>query len=216
LKEDRAPDTRDAMVAFVSDDVTPFLVQRTREGDRAALATLFEHYHLRVFRSAFLVVRNREAADDIVQLVFLELFRALPSFDTHRPLLPWLYRIVHHVTVDYLRREVYRRPTLPLRETTPDPIDATERVEESAILGPALDALSLEHREALVLRYFVGLSEREMAAVLRVRQGTVKSRLYRALSAARAAIEAGNMPTPGGEVAFDMDGPGYPEGATDA
>lgn len=146
------------MVAFVSDDVTRVLVQRTIVGDRVALATLFEHCHLRVFRSAFLVVRNREVADDIVQLVFLELFRALPSFDTHRPFLPWLYRIVHHVTVDYLRREVYRRPTLPLRETTPDPTDVAERIEESALLGPVLDALSMEHREALMLRYFVGLS----------------------------------------------------------
>jgi len=207
---------QNAMLAYVNDDVEHLLVQRTIGGDRAALATLFEHYHLRVFRSAFLVVRSREAADDVVQLVFLELFRALPSFDTRRPFLPWLYRIVHHVTVDYLRREVYRRPTFPLRDTTPDPIDATGQVEERAILGPALDALSLEHREALVLRYFVGLSEREMAAVLRVRPGTIKSRLHRALSAARAAVEAGNMSTPGGEAAFDGDDPAYHEGGSDA
>ena len=204
------------MVAFVSDDVTRVLVQRTIVGDRVALATLFEHCHLRVFRSAFLVVRNREVADDIVQLVFLELFRALPSFDTHRPFLPWLYRIVHHVTVDYLRREVYRRPTLPLRETTPDPTDVAERIEESALLGPVLDALSMEHREALMLRYFVGLSEREMATVLQIRPGTVKSRLYRALNAARAVLEVGTIPTPGSEGAFNVDGPGYQEGATDA
>lgn len=204
------------MVAFVSDDVTRVLVQRTIVGDRAALATLFEHYHLRVFRSAFLVVRNREAADDIVQLVFLELFRALPSFDTHRPFLPWLYRIVHHVTIDYLRREVYRRPTLPLRETTPDPTNVAKRIEESALLDPVLDALSLEHREALMLRYFVGLSEREMATVLQIRPGTVKSRLSRALGAARTVLEAGNIPTPGDEGALDVDGSEYHEGATDA
>jgi len=194
------------MQACVSDDGTRVLVQRAMGSDRAALATLFEHYHLRVFRSAFLVVRTREAADDIVQLVFLELFRALPSFDLHRPFLPWLYRIVHHVTVDYLRREVYRRPTFPLRETTPDPRDATEQVEDSAILGPVLDALSVEHREALMLRYFVGLSEREMATVLQIRQGTVKSRLSRALNAARAMLEVKDLPTPGDEGAFDVDG----------
>ena len=55
-----------------------------------------------------------------------------------------------------------------------------------------------------------------MATVLQIRPGTVKSRLYRALNAARAVLEVGTMPPPGSEGAFDVDGPGHQEGATDA
>ncbi len=191
--------------SIVSDDRDRVLVQCATEGDRAALAALFAHHHLRVFRSAYLVVRSPEAADDIVQLVFLELFRALHTFDPRRPFLPWLYRIVHNVSIDYLRREHCRRPALPLLDCTPDPFGATAQVEARAILGPALDALTLEHREALVLRYFVGLSEREMAAALGVRPGTVKSRLHRALRAVGEALGPGNVPSLGNEAILDNE-----------
>ncbi len=196
------------------DDRDRGLVQRATEGDRAALAALFAHHHLRVFRSAYLVVRSPEAADDIVQLVFLELFRALRTFDLRRPFLPWLYRIVHNVSVDYLKRERYRHPALPLHERTPDPSDPTAQVEARAILGPALDALSAEHREALVLRYYVGLSEGEMAAVLGVRPGTVKSRLHRALQAVGAVIGPGNHRSLGDGANLDEDDPTYRGEAT--
>jgi RNA polymerase sigma-70 factor (ECF subfamily) len=168
------------------------LVRCARAGDRAALAALFERHHARVFRAAYLVARSPEAADDIVQLVFLELFRALDTFDPRRPFVPWLYRIVHNVGIDYMKRERYRRPTAPLADATPGPTGEIGRAEARSDVRPALDRLSAEHREALVLRYYVGLPEREMAAVLGVRPGTVKSRLHRALHALGAALGPGD------------------------
>ncbi len=179
------------------------LARRARAGDRAALADLFERHHARVFRSAYLVTRSPEAADDIVQLVFLELFKALDTFDPRRPFVPWLYRIVHNVSIDYLKRERYRHPTAPLADTTPGPTGEIGRAELRADVRPALDGLSAEHREALVLRYYVGLPEREMAGVLGVRPGTVKSRLHRALHALEEALGPGEARTIG-------DAPGPP------
>jgi RNA polymerase sigma-70 factor, ECF subfamily len=167
------------------------LAVRTGACDRDALAALFRRHHTRVFRAAYLVAGSREAADDIAQLVFLELVRALRTFDPARPFVPWLYRIVHHVGVDYLRRERYRRPTAPLSDATPGPADDVRRAELRADVRPALEGLSAEHREALVLRYYAGLSEREMAEALAVRPGTVKSRLHRALAALGAALGRG-------------------------
>ncbi len=167
------------------------LARRARGGDRAALADLFARHHARVHRSAYLVTRSPEAADDIVQLVFLELFTALDSFDPRRPFLPWLYRIVHNVSIDYMKRERYRQPTTPLADATPGPTGEIGRAELRSDVRPALDGLSAEHREALVLRYYIGLPEREMAGVLGVRPGTVKSRLHRALLALGEALRPG-------------------------
>ncbi len=189
------------------DDEDGALVRRARAGDRAALAALFERHHRRVFRSAYLVTRSPEAADDIVQLVFLELFKALNTFDPRRPFVPWLYRIAHNVSMDFLKRERYRQPMTLLADTTPGPTGETGRAEMRADVRPALDALSAEHREALVLRYYIGLSEHEMADVLGVRPGTVKSRLHRALRALREALGSGNAPTTDEEPGvFDGDG----------
>lgn len=171
------------------------LAQHARAGDRESLAALFARHHARVFRAAYLITRDPEAADDIVQLVFLELFGALGAFDPRRPFVPWLYRIVHNVSVDYLKRDRYRQPTVRLADTTPGPSREIERAEARFEVRPALDRLSAEHREVLVLRYYVGLPEREMAAALGVRVGTVKSRLHRALRALGAALEPGGTPT---------------------
>ncbi len=189
------------------DDEDGALVRRARAGDRAALAALFERHHLRVFRAAYLVTRSPEAADDIVQLVFLELFKALDTFDPHRPFIPWLYRIVHNVSMDFLTRERYRQPTALLADTTPAPTGEIGRAELRSDVRPALDALSAEHREALVLRYYISLPEHKMAAVLGVRPGTVKSRLHRALHALKEALGPGNTPTADDELGvFDGDG----------
>ena len=186
------------------------LVRRARAGERAALAALFARHHAHVYRAAYLVVGSPEAADDIAQLVFLELFTALRTFDPRRPFLPWLYRIVHNVSIDFLKRERYRQPTAPLADTAPGPTGDIDRAEMRSDVRPALDGLSDEHREALVLRYYVGLSERAMADALGVRPGTVKSRLHRALRSLGEALGPGDAPTTGdasGSPARDGGGP---------
>ena len=190
------------------------LAQRARRGDRAALADLFVRHHVRVHRSAYLVTRSPEAADDIVQIVFLELFTALHTFDPRRPFVPWLYRIVHNVSIDFLKRERYRLPmVVPLADTIPGPMGEIGRADLRADVRPALDALSDEHREVLVLRYYVGLLEREMADVLGVRPGTVKSRLNCALHALKEVLGPGDAPTADDEPGV-LTGDGTPHGGT--
>ena len=101
-------------------DMRP-LLERCQRHDRAAFAELFEQYHQRVFRSAYVIAHRQEAADDITQLVFVELYSALRRFDLNRPFLPWLYRIVHNVSVDYLKRNRRAGETIP---TTDAHLDA--------------------------------------------------------------------------------------------
>lgn len=165
------------------------LYERCKRQDRTAFAELFERHHARVFRAAYLISHEADAADDIAQLVFEELFTAFRRFDTARPFLPWLYRIVHNVSMDYLRRN--RRGTLPLLnpdnvlgpDPDPGPADRAEQAEQREAVWQAISQLPDHQRAVLVLRYYAGLNEAEMADTLSIRRGTVKSRLHRAQEA---------------------------------
>ncbi len=167
------------------------LYWRCRTQDRAAFAELFQQYHRRVFTSALYITHRADAAEEIAQLVFIELFSAFRRFDPERPFLPWLYRIVHDVSMDYLRRD-RRGAHLPLPTTEwrldallgadpdPGPAERAERAELQEMIWRALERLPAQHRVVLVLRHYSQLTEAEMAEALRCRPGTVKSRLHRA------------------------------------
>ena len=175
------------------------LYRRCTAQDRAAFADLFRQYHRRVFGSALFITHRADAAEEIVQLVFIELFGAFRRFDPERPFLPWLYRIIHDVSMDYLRRE-RRGAHLPLPpeewhldallgpDPDPGPAEHAERVELHEEVWRALERLPTNHRAALVLRHYSQLSEAEMAQALGCRRGTVKSRLHRAHRALAAEL----------------------------
>lgn len=175
------------------------LYRRCTRQDRAAFAELFQHYHRRVFGSALFITHRADAAEEIVQLVFIELFTAFRRFDPERPFLPWLYRIIHDVSMDYLRRD--RRglhlslPTTEWRldallgpDPDPGPAEHAERTELHETIWEALERLPAAHRAVLVLRHYSQLSEAEMAQALGCRPGTVKSRLHRAHRALAATL----------------------------
>ncbi len=167
------------------------LYRRCKEQDRAAFAELFRRYYRRVFTSALYITHREDAAEEIAQLVFVELFTAFRRFDPSRPFLPWLYRIVHDVSMDYLRRDRRSRhsplPTIDWQldallgaDPAPGPADRVEHMEMQETIWQALERLPANHRAVLVLRYYSQLNEAEMAETLRCRRGTVKSRLHRA------------------------------------
>jgi RNA polymerase sigma-70 factor, ECF subfamily len=174
------------------------LLERCQQHDRAAFAELFNCYHLHVFRSAYLITRRQDAADDITQLVFVELFSAFRRFDLRRPFLPWLYRIVHNVSVDYLKRDRRGHVLTPTTEAqfdillgpdpTPGPAEQAEQAELRRAIWDALDHLPVNQRAVLVLSYYGGLSEHEVADAMGVRPGTIKSRLHRARHALRDTL----------------------------
>jgi RNA polymerase sigma-70 factor (ECF subfamily) len=133
--------------------------------------------HDRAYRAAWLVLRDRQLAEEAVQEAFLRLWRfrgSLPSGDAIRP---WLYRVVVNTAISSLRHERPRRE----RESTAvlDRAVVHDPVESMVILD-ALADLPEHLRVPVVLRYWVGLSEREIATAIGRRPGTVKSRLHQA------------------------------------
>lgn len=141
----------------------------------------------RAYRTAYLIVRDPGEAEDAVQEAFLRVWRfrdALPEGDGFQP---WLYRVLVNTCYSHLRREIPRRD----RSAGPDPLDrmsapvpspeaaATASSTADVVLA-ALDDLPEHLKVPAVLRYWTGLSEKEIAVAIRRRPGTVKSRLHEA------------------------------------
>ena len=171
------------------------LVLRCRRGDASAWRELIGRWERRLFYYVRRLVGGERDAWDVLQQTWLAAYRAMPSLQEPRALRAWLYRIAHRQAVSQLRR------TGAMPDATAEPLDASSDVPEAdddtfpaeaaeqVHLG--LSALALAHREVLTLHFLEGMSVGEIAAVLEVPAGTVKSRLFHAKRALRAALEEG-------------------------
>ncbi len=186
-------------------------ILRCQDGDLAGLEVLFELHRVAVLRTAYGIVGRHHLAEDVTQQVFVELFTAIRRFDPERPFAPWLYRIVVNISLKELRRRDHR--SLPLEEADdlpsldplPDLIAEESEVRKS--IWTAIQALSPKQRAAVVLRYYHGFSEAEMAVALGCRRGTVKSRLHSALRRLELLLRDSGMPEGVLERGRDADAP---------
>ncbi len=161
------------------------LVRRCQAGDKESFRTLVEQYRGALFGTAYLMTRDRVSAEDTVQRALVQMWEHIPSLRLRGSLKAWLMRIVVNEVNQQHRKK--RVPTVPLEEAPevagePDEAEMVAvRREERQSLRRALEMLPSEQREAIVLRYFSELTVPEIAAVTGKREGTIKSRLSRAL-----------------------------------
>ena len=154
------------------------LVRSAQGGSSDAVEELFRRHWPSVHRSAWLVVHDPAAAEDIAQEAFVSALRALDRFDRRRPLAPWLHRIVVNRAIDWARARRLRAEVAA--EALPEPVAPPVDLGLGDI-GPALARLTPEHRAVVVMRYLLDLTPGEIAAILEIPRGTVNSRLRRAL-----------------------------------
>lgn len=164
------------------------LLTRARSGERAAVDALLRLHYDAVHAVCHRMVLSRESADDAVQNALLAIVRGLPRFDGRSNLSTWIYRIATNAAIDEIRR-VRRAP----RAADPDVLTATENprpdsdptaglaehLDQSSAVAGALAKVPHDFRVALVLRYVADLDYAEIAEVLGVPVGTVRSRLAR-------------------------------------
>jgi len=174
------------------------LVARARGGEVTAYEELVRRYQGIAHRTAYLITREAAEAEDAAQVGFVKAYRALGRFDPGRPFRPWLLRIVANEARNR-RRSAARRVALELavarepERAEPSPeAEAVARERRAALLG-AVNGLRDADREVIALRYFLDLSEAEMAEVLEVAAGTVKSRLSRAIGRLREALAGSGL-----------------------
>ena len=172
------------------------LIARARRGDEEAYASLVATHSDIAFRTAYLVTGSATDAEEATQDAFLAAYRALPRFRGDAPLRPWLLRIVANAARNR-RRASRRRADLELRvvdqfshgDAAPSPEAAVEAAEERAALLRAVNSLDESDRRVIACRFFLDLDVAESAAVLGCADGTVKSRLSRALRRLRDRME---------------------------
>jgi RNA polymerase sigma-70 factor, ECF subfamily len=163
------------------------LIRGTLAGSEADLEALFRRYWPRAYRTAFLIVHDHAAAEDIAQEAFLAAIRRLDRFDRRRRFGPWLGAIVANRAIDWVRARAARRETAgPTADPASPPEVPVGRYSQEVLA--ALASLSPEHRAVVVLRYLLEYSPGEIARALELPRGTVNSRLRRGLDALEARL----------------------------
>jgi RNA polymerase sigma-70 factor (ECF subfamily) len=166
-------------------NITPadeHLARRVQRGHVSDLAVLVERHHSPLLGFLYrLTGGDRALAEDLTQESFLRALRSIQQYQSARPFKPWLYAIAVNVARDHFKRaEVRYAVTLADDEllALPDPIGLEETIEiDGPRIAAAIGALPVQQREAIILRYYQDLSLAEIAAVLAIPIGTVKSRL---------------------------------------
>ncbi len=184
------------------------LLARAGLGDRAAFATLYERTCSHLFAVVLRINRDRAQAEDILQEVYVNVWRAARSFDAAQSQpLTWLTSIARNRAIDSLRR-VQTQPQLQtlgsaagaadsededvydtVADASPGPLDLLSRASDARALDECMTRLSALQRQSVALAFFHGLSHAEVSAQLRQPLGTVKSWVRRALMTLKSCLQ---------------------------
>ena len=166
-------------------------ILRCQEGSRDAFRYLVERHKDTLYGTAVLMTGDRAVAEELVQDAFLDAWRGIGRFTRGRPFKPWVVRILVNRVVSSRRRRTLPTAPMDAAERAPSASDVFESAmsgERRDLVREALERLNPQHRQVVVLRYFAELSLREVSDALGVKEGTVKSRLNRALSRLREEL----------------------------
>jgi RNA polymerase sigma-70 factor (ECF subfamily) len=177
----------------MSRDEEADMVRRVAGGDRAAFRVLLERHQRPLSAYARRMLSDTSAADDIVQETFLRLWTRAGSYDSNAARLStWLHNIAHNLCVDSFRRN--SRITSIANEDegesiAPGPLEAREAAQQSDRVRAALESLPERQRSALLLCYYQGLSNRDVASILEVSVDALESLLARARRKLKTDLE---------------------------
>ena len=181
------------------------LLGRAGLGDRAAFATLYERTCSHLLGVVMRINRDRAQAEDILQEVYVNVWRAAQSFDAAQSQpLTWLTSVARNRAIDSLRRaqaQPQLKPNVSSIEEEPDvydtvasdapgPLDLLSRASDARALSVCMGTLSAQQRQSVALAFFDGLSHAEVADHMRQPLGTVKSWVRRALLALKSCLES--------------------------
>ena len=180
------------------------LIKQAAAGSEQAFSEIVRLYEKSVYNSALYIAKNREDALDISQEVFIKLWRTLPSFRGDASLKTWVATITRTCAIDYIRErnkkqtfslsdEEEKEVEIPDNSEETNPEKAYEKNELIQGIRQAVNSLPEPLRETLVLREFHNLSYAEIAGLLMISEGTVKSRISRGREQLKEILKSGNF-----------------------
>lgn len=179
----------------MSDSALLDLLRRAQTGDAKAYGELYEMHVDRIFAYVFGKLRSRPDAEDIVEQVFLQAWQSIERYDAESgSFAGWLFRIAHNLMVDHFRRagrvRMVEFQDQMVRDTAPSPEDRMVRQAVAGELHEAIGGLTQEQRQVIVLKFFSGKSNRDIADQLGKSEGSIKALQHRALrSLGRLLVE---------------------------
>ena len=180
------------------DEIEAQLVERARRGEAEAFRRLVERHSPRLFRLAFRITGDEQAAEDAVQEALLRAYRALPRFDARSQFGTWLHRIAVNAALELARKGRHHAheegvagmdEAAPLPSPEPGPDRRAEGLEVERAVRSALGELSPMERTAFVLRHFEDRSIAEICGVLGIGQSAGKQAIFRAVKKLRKVLE---------------------------
>jgi RNA polymerase sigma-70 factor, ECF subfamily len=167
------------------------LVLRLKRSERQAFAELVSQWEGRLFYYLRRLINKEEDAWDVLQQTWLKIFKGVKSLDAAENLPTWLYQVARFTAMSHwrsrYRTQAWMESSGNVEEIATD--DENDRFEDAEQVHHALSLISLPHREVLTLFFLEDLSLEQMAEVLEIPPGTIKSRLHYAKRAIRNAIE---------------------------
>jgi RNA polymerase sigma factor (sigma-70 family) len=181
---------------------TKELILSLKAGSLEALGGLYDRFNRLVYRTALGVTGDSEAASDLLQEVFLRLFRFAGRIDSDRPLEPWLYRMTANLSYTWVKRRKWLQPIEEISDwlagdKRTQPSVLAEQHEAWDLVELAISRLPIALRMVIVLYYINECSLQEIAEILEIPSGTVKSRLHYARQTLKQHMQAQEHPVKG-------------------
>lgn len=177
------------------------LVARLKQGDEPAFEELVGKYQNYIFRLAVSILKDEEDARELTQEVFIKIYTSVSGFNKRSSLSTWIYRITYNLCLDHLKKHQRRKKMttslddgenteiLSLKAEGNDPVEALERREIRKAIREGLNTLPDEHRILIELKDIQGFSYEEILAITGLKDGTLKSRLFRARLSLKKYLE---------------------------
>jgi RNA polymerase sigma-70 factor (ECF subfamily) len=175
------PSTKSSSAKATSDEVLLGLIAK---GDKDAMRVLFARHNLRVYRFLLRMVGNEATAEDLLNEVFVHVWRTADRFEARSQVSTWILGIARYKALTALRSRTFdeldEEVAEAIEDTADDPEVAVQKAERSALLQSCLSQLSTAHRQVVDLVYYHEQSIEEVAQIIGVPQNTVKTRVFHA------------------------------------
>ncbi|MBN1231685.1 MAG: RNA polymerase sigma factor [Anaerolineales bacterium] len=189
----------------MSDSESRDLILDLQNNSLNALGELYDRHEKMVYRTALGITGDPNISEDLLQDVFLRLFRFANRIDPDRPIEPWIYRITVNLAYTWMKRRQWLQPLEDITEwfagDTHTPSQQVERQDEWNVIESAVKKLTPAQRTVIVLYYINELSLEEISGILDIPEGTVKSRLHYGRKALRKYLNSGTI---SGDVQYEF------------